>query len=317
MHETSKMHSKPLLLTTTAEVKEWRRSLESTANQLGAECPKIGFVPTMGALHRGHAALLRKARAQCQISVLSIFVNPTQFSPHEDLDCYPRSLENDLQIAAAEGVDLVFAPTPEQLYPAGYSTFIEETHLSLPFCGPFRPGHFRGVTTIVLKLFNLIRPHLALFGLKDAQQFFVLKQMVQDLNLDVKIAGMETVREPDGLALSSRNIYLSPEDRERAPLLYKVLQQVKATLKLPLLGLQTYPQAVTQTLDAARNTLTQNGFNVQYLDCLRLRHFDCIAANTNALESQIIAVAAFLGKTRLTRLIDNILTRDLGPNTSQ
>jgi pantoate--beta-alanine ligase len=289
------MYSRPRVITTLPEILEWRRSVEGA---------KIGFVPTMGALHLGHGTLLEELRTRCEISVLSIFVNPIQFAPHEDLDRYPKSFESDLQIATATGVDIVFAPSAQQLYPKGFTTFVEETHLSLPFCGPFRPGHFRGVTTIVLKLFNLIRPQLALFGLKDAQQFFVLKQMVQDLNLDIEVAGIETVREPDGLALSSRNIYLSSEDRERAPLLYKCLRQIKDTALSGDLGTQSYLETMIQSLETAKKILSQDGFIVQYLDCLKLPNFDQLDSLVMAGDSQIIAIAALLGKTRL---IDNVM----------
>ncbi|MEO5970061.1 MAG: pantoate--beta-alanine ligase [Bdellovibrionia bacterium] len=295
------MYPKPRVITTLPEILKWRRSVEGA---------KIGFVPTMGALHRGHATLLRELRTRSEISVLSIFVNPIQFAPHEDLDRYPKSFENDLQIASTEGVDVVFAPSAEQLYPKGFTTFVEETHLSLPFCGPFRPGHFRGVTTIVLKLFNLVRPQLALFGLKDAQQFFVLKQMVHDLNLDIEVAGIETVREPDGLALSSRNIYLSSEDRQRAPFLYKCLREIRNTALNSSSDTKSYFETMAQSLEVAKKALSQNGFIVQYLDCLKLPSFDPMDSLLGTGDPQIIAIAAFLGKTRL---IDNVIIS--GPTT--
>ena len=296
------MRSLPKIITSTAEIQEWRRKVSGSNGRVNG--PTLGFVPTMGALHRGHGMLLRAIRPRCDISVLSIFVNPTQFAPHEDLDRYPRSFESDLAMATAEGVDVVFAPTAQDLYPQGFSTFVEETQLSRPFCGRFRPGHFRGVTTIVLKLFNLLRPDLALFGLKDAQQFFVLKQMVQDLNLDVEIEGVETVRELDGLALSSRNVYLSSQDRERAPLLYKTLQQIKADVRDSDLGAKSISAVLAESLKTGEKTLIQNGFSVQYLECRKLPGFDVVNELSVPHHSYLVAAAALLGKTRL---IDNII----------
>jgi pantoate--beta-alanine ligase len=249
----------------------------------------------MGALHAGHAELLKSVRPHCQISVLSIFVNPTQFAPHEDLDRYPKTLENDLKIASEESVDFVFAPSISELYPPGYSTYVEETSLSRTLCGPIRPSHFRGVTTIVLKLFNLIQPQLAVFGLKDAQQFFVLKQMVQDLNLNIEMLGVQTVREYDGLALSSRNVYLTRQERERAPVIYKTLQVARDAL--------LSRQDLRETLNRARSLLIAGGLQVQYFDCVRLPDLGSVQDSMNLPESWMIATACLLGKTRL---IDNV-----------
>jgi pantoate--beta-alanine ligase len=290
------MASLPRVLSTVQELQAWRSSVEGA---------NIAFVPTMGALHEGHAQLLHTIRHRCELSVLSIFVNPTQFAPHEDLDRYPKSFESDLILAATEGVDVVFAPSAQELYPMGYSTFVEESHLSTPFCGPYRLGHFRGVTTIVLKLLNLIRPQLALFGLKDAQQFFILKKMVLDLNLEVAVEGMETVRASDGLALSSRNLYLSQQERQLAPVIYQTLLQIKdSCLSHSMRPKLPYLEAVNQSLSNARQLLIQNGFTLQYLDCLKLPYFDPLDSNTTDKDPQIIAVAAILGKTRL---IDNVI----------
>jgi pantoate--beta-alanine ligase len=182
-----------------------------------------GLVPTMGALHDGHRALLRRARAECDEVVMSLFVNPAQFGPGEDFDRYPRDEERDRAIAAEEGVDRVFAPTVADMYPDGFSTTVSVGALGSVFEGAHRPGHFDGVATVVLKLFNLIRPDAAYFGQKDAQQLAVIRRMTADLGLGVQIRAVETVREADGLALSSRNTYLSAEERRRAPSLHRAL----------------------------------------------------------------------------------------------
>jgi pantoate--beta-alanine ligase len=167
----------PELIRTVQEMRHWRAQRDGV----------VGFVPTMGALHRGHAQLLRELRPVCESSVLSIFVNPTQFGPQEDLAKYPRTFDEDMKMAQAEGVNAVFYPDAREMYPDGFSTYVEETQISQPLCGRFRPGHFRGVTTIVLKLFQIVQPNVALFGLKDAQQFFVIEKMVRDLNLPIRL----------------------------------------------------------------------------------------------------------------------------------
>jgi pantoate--beta-alanine ligase len=177
----------------------------------------------MGALHAGHRALLRQARSECDLVVMSLFVNPMQFGPGEDLERYPRDEERDRAIAAEHGVDRVFAPTVEQMYPEGFSTSVSVGELGSRFEGAHRPGHFEGVATVVLKLFNLLRPDAAYFGQKDAQQLAVVRRMTRDLDLGIEIGAVGTVREADGLALSSRNAYLSPEDRRRAPSLHEAL----------------------------------------------------------------------------------------------
>ena len=183
----------------------------------------VGLVPTMGALHAGHRALLRQARSDCDVVVMSLFVNPTQFGPGEDLDRYPRDEERDRAIAAAEGVDSIFAPTVEEMYPDGFSTMVSAGDVGSRFEGAHRPGHFDGVATVVLKLFNRLRPDIAYFGQKDAQQLAVIRRMTADLDLGVEIRAVETVREPDGLAIASRNAYLSPEERRRASSLHRAL----------------------------------------------------------------------------------------------
>jgi len=186
----------------------------------------ISFVPTMGFLHQGHASLLQEGRARGDLLVLSIFVNPTQFGVGEDFESYPRDLQRDSEIAAENGVDIIFAPTAGEMYPQGFQTYVNVEKVSLPLCGSSRPGHFRGVTTVVAKLFNIVKPTLAFFGEKDFQQLVVIRRMVRDLNMDVKIVGMPTIREDDGLAKSSRNSYLSPEERRAALCLSRSLAAV-------------------------------------------------------------------------------------------
>lgn len=191
----------------------------------------IGFVPTMGALHEGHASLLRAARMECGFVVASIFVNPTQFGPHEDLSRYPRPFQADVALCAIEGVDLIFHPSPEILYPPGFRTWVEVEGLQDVLCGPARPGHFRGVATVVAKLFNIVGPDTAYFGQKDFQQARLLQQMVRDLDFPLTLKVLPTVREDDGLALSSRNRYLTEEQRRRATVLHRALKEVRRLVK--------------------------------------------------------------------------------------
>ncbi|MFN3328817.1 MAG: pantoate--beta-alanine ligase, partial [Fervidobacterium pennivorans] len=183
----------------------------------------IGFVPTMGYLHEGHLSLVKGARKGNDIVVVSIFVNPTQFGPNEDFERYPRDLERDLRLLEPLGVDYVFVPSVEEMYPQKYSTYVEEIELSRNLCGAKRPGHFRGVCTVVTKLFNIVKPTRAYFGQKDAQQFRILRRMVENLNMDVEMIEMPIVRESDGLAMSSRNVYLSKEERDIASQIYQAL----------------------------------------------------------------------------------------------
>ncbi|MGE0616286.1 MAG: pantoate--beta-alanine ligase [Bacteriovoracia bacterium] len=269
------------------ELKAWRRSVGGT----------VGFVPTMGALHAGHAALMRQIRPRCEQSVVSIFVNPTQFAPGEDFEKYPRTQAEDMRVCREEKVDVIFAPSAATLFPTDFSTYVEETQLSQELCGRFRPGHFRGVTTVVLKLFQLVRPQLALFGFKDAQQFFVLHKMGKDLNLDTQVSAIATVREADGLALSSRNRYLSGEDRRLAPRLYQELKRAGEKLEAG--------EPIPVVLARAREMLANAGFRVQYLECMEAP--ELVPAQTQTAESgrsYLVAAAAFLGATRL---IDNVL----------
>lgn len=196
------------------EVKEFISSLKR-------EGKTIGFVPTMGYLHEGHLSLVRCSKRDNDITVVSIFVNPTQFGKNEDYDRYPRDLQRDLNLLQREGVDIVLAPSVEDMYPKGYSTYVEETELSKLWEGTFRPGHFRGVCTVVTKLFNIVKPDKAYFGEKDYQQLKIIQKMVKDLNMDIEVIGCPIVRDSEGLAMSSRNVYLSPEERKQATAIYK------------------------------------------------------------------------------------------------
>jgi pantoate--beta-alanine ligase len=204
-------------VTAIAAVRDWRRSLEGT----------VGLVPTMGYLHAGHASLVRRARAECAHVAASVFVNPTQFGPAEDLARYPRDLPRDQRLLQEAGCDLLFAPEPAEVYPPGFATSVDVGPVSSPLEGERRPGHFRGVATVVLKLFGIFQPGRAYFGQKDAQQLAVIRRMVRDLDVGVEVLGCPTVREADGLAMSSRNAYLGPEDRRAAPVLYRALLRAR------------------------------------------------------------------------------------------
>jgi pantoate--beta-alanine ligase len=194
---------------TIAEIREFVRQARLAGRT-------VGLVPTMGYLHEGHLELMRRARERCGIVVASVFVNPTQFGPNEDLARYPRDLERDARLAAEVGVDVIFNPPVEEMYPPGYCTYVDVERITENMCGASRPGHFRGVATVVTKLFNIVRPDAAFFGQKDAQQALVIRRMAEDLNMDLEIVTVPTVREPDGLAMSSRNVYLDPEQRRAA-----------------------------------------------------------------------------------------------------
>lgn len=204
------------LVTTTARLREALASLRANGR-------RVGFVPTMGALHEGHLSLVRAAQAECPVTVVSIYVNPAQFGPQEDLARYPRTLQADVEALSGCGVDLVFAPGNEEMYPAGFDSWVEVGAAGAPLEGVCRPGHFRGVTTVVLKLFNQVQPDVAYFGQKDYQQSLVIRRMAADLNVPVEVRVCPTVREPDGLAMSSRNRYLDPEARRRALVLWQSL----------------------------------------------------------------------------------------------
>jgi pantoate--beta-alanine ligase len=257
----------------------------------------IGLVPTMGALHEGHLALVRASRGQNDTTVVSIFVNPTQFGPQEDLAQYPRPFEADLELCRREGVGLVFAPEAAEMYPEGFATRVEVEQLSEDLCGRFRQGHFPGVATVVCKLLNIAQADRAYFGRKDYQQFVIVRRMAADLNIPVEIVPVPTVREPDGLALSSRNRYLSAEERSAAPALYSALQEAADAVKQGADGAQAEAIAAAAL---AREPL----FTVQYIEAV---HPETLARRGTQGAPLVIAAAAYLGNTRL---IDNVKVED-------
>ncbi|MEQ9500141.1 MAG: pantoate--beta-alanine ligase [Deltaproteobacteria bacterium] len=260
--------------------------------RLRAQEGRIGFVPTMGALHAGHLSLIDEAKARSDFVVASIFVNPKQFGPNEDLDRYPRDLDGDAELLAERGCDLVFAPTADVVYPPGFSTLVRVDHVTEGLCGAHRPGHFDGVTTIVLCLFEIVRPDVAVFGEKDYQQLATIRTMARDLFLDVEIVGAPIVREPDGLAMSSRNRYLSADEHHRALALHRALfaarDQRRETADKPAL------------LATARTILTAAGVAPEYLE---LRDATTLAEVEDASGPTVMLVAARVGATRL---IDNV-----------
>ncbi len=256
---------------------------------------RVAFVPTMGNLHQGHLALVRRARELAERVVVSIFVNPLQFDRKEDLEAYPRTLERDAELLEGEGVELLFAPTVEFIYPEGMErhTRVEVPVVSEGLCGASRPGHFTGVATIVCKLFNLVQPQIAVFGKKDYQQLLVVRKMVADLALPVEILGVETVREADGLAMSSRNNYLTTEERRRAPALYQALRAVAQAM---IAGRRDYGELESE----GRARLDAAGLQVDYFEIRRAEDLAPAGENDGRL---VILAAAFLGKARL---IDNL-----------
>ncbi len=261
-----------------------------------AELPEpVGLVPTMGYLHEGHLSLVRRARAECASVVVSIFVNPTQFGPNEDLDKYPRDLPRDLSLLEAEGVDLVWTPTPEVMYPPGFQTWVTVEEITQVLEGARRPGHFRGVTTVVAKLFHGVQPQKAYFGQKDAQQARVIQQMVRDLNFPLEIVVCPIVREADGLAMSSRNVYLNPEERRAATVLYRGLSAAKAAFERGERDADHLRQIVTEIVNAEPLA------KLQYVSCADP---DTLQELHGPVERALLSMAVFVGSTRL---IDNML----------
>jgi pantoate--beta-alanine ligase len=276
------------VLTTVREMRAACRAIRGNGQSLG-------LVPTMGALHAGHIALVRAARSQCDVVAASIFVNPTQFGPNEDFAKYPRTFEQDCAMLTSEGVALVFAPQPEEMYPAGAGTIVEVEAVGDRLDGASRPGHFRGVATVVAKLFHIAAPDKAFFGQKDAAQVAVLRRMVRDLNFDLQLVVCPTVREPDGLALSSRNRYLSAEERTRAVVLSNSLNAISAAYRAG-------QKDVAQLLEAGRHAIAAEP-EVR-IDYLAIVDWDTLLPLTEARAGALVAVAAHVGSTRL---IDNTI----------
>lgn len=276
-----------IVLRTKAELRKWRLGLPAGTT--------VGFVPTMGALHEGHLSLVHQSRARCSVTIASIFVNPLQFGPNEDLAKYPRPFERDRGLLEKAGCDALYNPDVADLYIPDASTYVVEEKVSQPMCGEFRPGHFRGVATVVLKLFNRVQPDVAFFGQKDAQQCAVLERMVRDLDVPVTMVRGETVREADGLAMSSRNVYLSKENRACATQIYKSLQAARAA----------YDRGERRGAELARigrETLSQvSDFKIQYWEARHPSSLELV--ETVGSEGVLFAVAAYLGTTRL---IDNL-----------
>lgn len=269
------------------------RSLRATVKPWRREEQSIAFVPTMGNLHDGHMQLVESARQMADKVVVSIFVNPTQFGPNEDFDSYPRTEQQDQDKLIASGADLLFLPSVEEIYPQPLQTRVSVADLSAMYCGASRPGHFDGVAVVVCKLLNMVQPDLLILGEKDFQQLTVIRQMVADLNMPVEIQGVSTVREADGLAMSSRNGYLSTEERLKAPMLYQTLNSVYDAIQS---GGRDYQQIIGQQSESLR----QNGFVIDYFQVCRQADLRPATAEDQQL---LVLIAAKLGKTRL---IDNI-----------
>ncbi len=256
----------------------------------------LGLVPTMGALHEGHLALVRRARQENPFVVVSIFVNPTQFGPQEDLATYPRDMRRDLAMLEAEGVDLAYAPSPEEVYPQGFDTWVEPGSLAERLEGAVRPGHFRGVATVVAKLFNVVGPDRAYFGQKDGQQLAVIRQMVRDLNMGVEIVAVPTVRDADGLALSSRNAYLTQEQRRAAPVIFRALSRAEEIWRGGETGAETLRNSVREVLASEPS--------IDGIDYVSVADSKTLTELEQVNGPAIVSTAVRLGTTRL---IDNVL----------
>lgn len=260
-----------------------------------SDSERLGLVPTMGALHEGHLSLVRAAKAQCDQVAVSLFVNPIQFGANEDLGKYPRNFDRDRALLEQEGVDLLFAPSVEEMYPSGAVTYVTVEGLNDKLCGRSRPGHFRGVTTVVAKLFNIVQPEIAFFGQKDAAQAAIIRRMVRDLNMPVQIAVCPIVREPDGLAMSSRNAYLDSGQRKAAPVLYRSLMEIQKRF-------EGGERTASRLIGAGKQILEREpSVRLDYLEIVDPDTLDPLQALS---APALVAVAALLGNTRL---IDNIL----------
>jgi pantoate--beta-alanine ligase len=270
---------------TIFELREIRKNLPSP----------VGLVPTMGYLHAGHLSLVERARQECASLIATIFVNPTQFGPHEDLDSYPQDISRDLGLLKEFGVNLVWMPEKGEVYGDDFQTWVTVKGLTQRLEGEMRPGHFRGVTTIVAKLFNGVQPDKAYFGQKDAQQAIVIRRMVKDLNFPIEIVVCPTIREPDGLALSSRNVYLNPQERKAAPILYRALSAARNAFENGTIEADKLRDIMAETIN--REPLA----NMQYASCA---HFDTLEEVSGPVESALLSMAVLIGKTRL---IDNFL----------
>ncbi len=269
--------------------------MQKKADQLRVKGKKIGFVPTMGFFHEGHLELMRVARKNADVVVVSIFVNPIQFGPSEDYSRYPRDIERDKKKAQEVGVDILFIPSVEEMYPEGFQTKVRVEKLTQHLCGLFRPGHFDGVTTVVTKLFNIVKPHIAVFGEKDYQQLLVIKRMVKDLNMDIHIIGVPTVREADGLAMSSRNTYLTPEERKSALCLKKSIDLAKEMVEKGETDASVIKKKVEELISSYPFT------KIQYVSICDPETLEEVS---QIKDKALIAMAVFVGNARL---IDNAI----------
>ncbi len=269
--------------------------MNKTAQAIRQAGRRIGFVPTMGYLHQGHLSLVRRARQLSRVTVVSLFVNPSQFGPGEDYDAYPRDVRRDSRLLEEAGCDLLFMPAVDRMYPPEHCTVVEVKGLTEVLCGASRPGHFRGVTTVVTMLFNIVRPHVAVFGQKDAQQAIVIRRMAADLHQDVDIVIAPTVREPDGLAMSSRNEYLTPQQRRQAPVLYQALQWARSQVQAGECRADVLLEGMRQLIK------TESSGQIDYIslvDADRLQPVEDVSGRV------LIALAVKFGKARL---IDNVI----------
>jgi len=267
--------------------------MQSLADSIRNEGRSIGFVPTMGFLHEGHLSLMRRARQECEVVAVSIFVNPTQFGPAEDFDRYPRDEDGDRRKCESAGIDILFIPAATEMYPSKPTVFVTVERISDILEGAIRPGHFRGVVTVVSKLFNIVKPHKAFFGQKDYQQCAVIKRMVAGLNMDVEVVVLPTVREEDGLAMSSRNSYLNPEERRAAAVIYRALSSAEQLVKA---GVEEPEKVKNKVLAVLRE---ERGIVIDYVEVADQESFEPL---TSMKENAVILVAVRLGQTRL---IDN------------
>ncbi|MCS7280196.1 MAG: pantoate--beta-alanine ligase [Desulfobacterota bacterium] len=278
-----------LFVTKVKEMQSLSESLRKTKT--------IGFVPTMGFLHEGHLSLIRTSKRMAEVTVVSIFVNPIQFGPQEDFERYPRDLERDKGILEKEQVDILFYPSVDEMYPEGYKTYVRVLEMEDYLCGRTRKGHFQGVATVVTKLFNIVKPHFAFFGEKDYQQLKIIERMVKDLNMDVNIIGCPVVRESDGLAMSSRNTYLSPEERQKAANIYVALREVQ---RLFLDG----EKKAEKLIEAAHKILSStSGLEIEYVEVVDT---ETLRKLSTVEDKALVALAVWIGKTRL---IDNVILR--------
>ncbi|MDZ4837900.1 MAG: pantoate--beta-alanine ligase [Candidatus Melainabacteria bacterium] len=286
------------VLESVEALRHWREQTLGNPPQEGKRRAQLGLVPTMGYLHAGHLSLVERAKEECDFVAVSIFVNPLQFGPNEDFAKYPRDLEGDLSLLGSAGVDCVFSPSTEEVYgdlKKATTQVVPPQWLIDKLCGSFRPGHFEGVATIVNKLFNMVQPDIAYFGEKDYQQLLVIRQMVKDLNMNLNIQGVPIVREPDGLAMSSRNVYLSQNGRKKAVTIHEVLTSVKNAIE--------EKRSVSAALEEGRTKLESTGFEVQYLEACDI---DTLEPASQPKKPIVLLCAAKLDNVRL---IDNMIVQ--------